>query len=244
MRRQICYRAIIYLVTLFCSADLIAQSNGNGLGSWSVLNVEMKLNDKFSAFIEGQLRSEKFYNDFFYHEQKGGISYSASKNVEFLVGSGQYATYASGGNFKSPVSNHEFRLWEQLTIKNDLKRLKLEHRYRIEQRFRSDGYRNRFRYRLNAIVPINNTSVVNGTLFTSIYNEIFLTDKGPYFERNRFFGGLGYQISRTLTLQTGFLRQFDYSKDSKSSKDFLQTSIYISLRDKDTEGGRHPSTID
>jgi hypothetical protein len=47
-------------------------------------------------------------------------------------------------------------------------------------------------------------------LFASIYAEIFLTNKGQYFERVRFFGGLGYQFSNPFTLQVGWIRQFDY----------------------------------
>lgn len=45
-----------------------------------------------------------------------------------------------------PYVNDEFRIWQQLVLTNNIGRIKLEHHYRIEQRFTSNaGYRNRFR---------------------------------------------------------------------------------------------------
>ena len=75
-------------------------------------------------------------DQFYYHELKGRVNFKPDKNVAILLGTVKYANYSNGGNFKSPVLTHEFRLWEQLTLVNTIDRLKDEKRYRIEQ----DGY--------------------------------------------------------------------------------------------------------
>lgn len=235
--------AICSLAMLFISSAV--KSQNNTLGAWHIINTEYYLSKKWNLWGEAQLRSQKLSNEFFYHELKGGVNYKPNKNLAILLGTGQYETYSNGGNFKSPVLSLEFRLWEQVTLVNNINRLKIEHRYRIEQRWRTDGYRNRFRYRLNPIIPINKTTINKGTLYASIYNEIFLTNRGQYFERNRVYGGLGYQFSDPFTLQIGWIRQFDYAgNNTKSKKDFIQTTIFFRLNQNKSSHETHPSSMD
>ncbi|MFK5073629.1 DUF2490 domain-containing protein, partial [Klebsiella pneumoniae] len=83
-------------------------------------------------------------------------------------------------------------------------RLKIEHRYRFEQRFiNGDSYRNRFRYRLNTILPINNKVIQKKTFYLSLSDEIALNNRDVFFEQNRIFAGAGYGISNQVTIQAG-----------------------------------------
>ena len=84
---------------------------------------------------------------------------------------------------------------------------------------------------MNPIVPINKSTVEKGTLFASIYAEIFLTNKGQYFERARFYGGLSYQFLNPLTLQIGWIRQFDYlGNNTGRKKDFFTNNFILSAK--------------
>ena len=132
-----------------------------------------------------------------------------------------------GGNFKTPMINDETRVWEQVTMNQNISRVKFEHRFRAEQRFTYSGYRNRFRYRLGIIVPINKKTVEDNALFTYVYDELFFTDNAPYFERNRLSAGAGYKFNKTFTLQAGFLNQFDYKINSELSQNYLQISLSV-----------------
>lgn len=237
-------KSIVCYISAFLLFNTKGSCQNNYLGTWNVANFQYSFTNKTSIWAEGQLRSQKFVNNFFYHEIKTGINYKPNKSIGILVGIGQYNTYTIGGNFKTPVTAHEFRLWEQFTLVNNIGNLKLEHRYRIEQRWRNEEYRNRFRYRINPILPINKNKLQNKTLFATLYDEIFLSDKPGYFERNRFFAGFGYQFSNSITLQSGFIRQFDYSPSQSSTKDFLQTTLFIRLQHNNETTDLHPSSID
>jgi hypothetical protein len=233
---------ILMLALLFCNAG---KSQTPGLGTWNVLNAELSLSDKWKLFTEMQLRSQKFYDHLNYHEIKGGISFDVTDKASALIGLGQYVTYDPTGNFKSPVSNSEFRMWEQFTLTNNLDRLKLEHRYRAEQRFTSGGYRNRFRYRINAIVPINKTKVEAKTFYLTAFDEMFVTNRKPYFERNRLFAGSGYSFSDLFTLQAGWIRQFDFRSNLSSiTKDYLQVSLLFDFETHKSKREKHPSSMD
>jgi len=236
----------IILPTIFIlliSTNTKAQRKG--LGSWSMGNVQYHINEKWQAWTELQARSYKFYNDFYYHEVKAGIQYNINKSASTLFGTGQYVTYSEGGNFKSPTLTHEWRVWEQMTLTNNIDRLKLEHRYRVEQRWLTAGYRNRFRYRLNAILPIAHKKLEPHTFYLNAFDEIFLTDKKPHFERNRFFAGAGYVFTKGFTFQIGALRQYDYRLNGTTTTiDFLQTSLFFNIHNADIKREPHPGAVD
>jgi hypothetical protein len=235
-------KSVCLLLLVFASFPGVAQNDK--LGTWNIVNVQYHLNRKWNAFFEHQLRSQKKFDDFFYHELKWGVGYNVTDKLSVLVGNGFYRTYSIGGNFKSPITSSEYRLWQQAVLTNNINRVKIEHRYRAEQRWFTDGFRNRFRYRANAIFPLNKPSIQKGVLFASAFNEVFLTDKSPYFLRNRFFAGIGYQFSKPFTLQTGFVRQADNNGQRMNGKSFIQTSLLFNFRNHNAEREQHPSAID
>ncbi|OZI07148.1 hypothetical protein BWI93_16360 [Siphonobacter sp. BAB-5385] len=188
-------------------------------GSWFIGTVVLPGGEKkWGGFAEVQARSNSVFQEFFYSELKGGVTYDINKNFTVGMAGGRYATYDFQDLSAGPL-NTEGRMWEQLVINQYLDRLRFEHRYRVEQRWFTfrDGthpYRNRIRYRLNMFIPLNNKSIKEKTYFISIFDEIFLNPKGPTFERNRLFAGLGYQITKHWTVQVGWVNQTNYSPAS------------------------------
>lgn len=199
------------------------------LGTWNIVNAKVKIDDRWSFFVETQLRSLSFYNRMNYYEIKGMAGYSFSPQFQTGLGLGSYNTFQSDGNFKKPMLNREFRTWVQAVLRQEAGRLNIEHRYRAEQRFTSNGYRNRFRYRLNVACPINNREIAIGTVYAIVWNEIFLNNRAPVFERNRFFTGAGYEMSPTTAIQAGFLSQYDYSPSGSTVLKYLQLSLLLSF---------------
>lgn len=223
----------------------ITVSSQNDLGSWNVLNFNIKINSKWNTFAETQLRSLSFYDQFHYYEYKAGGTYKVNSNFSLSTGIGSYNTYSEGGNFELPFQNKETRTWLQVNMKNDLEFMTFDHRYRAEQRFTSNGYKNRFRYRLHAIIPLNNKKIVPKTYYLSIWNEIFFTDKEPFFERNRSFIGFGYEFSEKIALQTGYIHQFDYKINDETGRDFLNLALLYTIDlNKKNATNFLPSTTD
>jgi hypothetical protein len=206
-----------------------ANAQNSGLGSWNILNVKYNLNSKTSIFAETQLRSLKFYSNFHYYEYKGGINYSLYKNVKLTLGMGSYQTYNEGGDFVLPKNNDEFRVWPQVALTQSIKKISIEQRYRTELRFTSNGYRNRFRYRLGVSFPFGKEIREVKPFQISFSNEIFFTDKEPYFERNRMQMALSYKASRSSAFQLGYLHQFDYKINDETGRDFLQVGYFIEI---------------
>jgi len=219
--------------------------NTKDFGGWYVGNFLYKADSSWNFFFETQTRSQKVGDIFFYHEFKGGFSYNILKKHSVLFGFGDYKTYSSTGNYKPPMLAKEFRIWEQLTLNNNIGRLKIDHRYRIEQRWLNGEFRNRFRYRINPLIPVNHKTIVDNTFFVSLFEEVFFTNTAPYFERNRFFAGAGYQFSSLVTTQLGWIRQYDYRKiDDGTGKNFLQLTMFFVIDHSHNARERHPGTMD
>ncbi|MFN6259897.1 MAG: DUF2490 domain-containing protein, partial [Bacteroidota bacterium] len=137
--------------------------------------------------------------------------------------------YREGGNFVKPKNNDEIRLWPQLVLFQSLFGLKIEQRYRMEMRWTSTGYRNRFRYRVGASYPFRIRNNTSKAFQASFSNELFFTNNEPYFERNRFQVGLSYKVTNATTLQIGYLHQFDYRINDEIGRDFFVLGYFIEI---------------
>jgi hypothetical protein len=79
-------------------------------------------------------------------------------------------------------------------------------------------------------VPLNHPKIETGTIYLGVYDEIFINDKATFFDRNRLYGGLGYQYANNIHFQVGVLRQ----EVQTASKTFLQFGLIFNtdLRNK------------
>lgn len=66
----------------------------------------------------------------------------------------------------------------------------------------------RFRYQLNATLPLNKPNLQKDAWFIKASNELFLNAiKTNEFDRNRLNFNLGYVLSPMLTLEAGYMKQ-------------------------------------
>jgi hypothetical protein len=222
---------------------LLIAAQTDGLGSWNILNLQYKWNDRFSGMAEGQVRSLRFYTDFHYYEYKGAVTYKAMPGLRLSLGAGRYVTYRPGGDFVEPRANDEFRLWPQVVLDGALGRLRIEQRYRWEMRYTSFGYRNRFRYRLGLSYPFGAPRNGERPYTISASDELFFTDQEPYFERNRAQVTLNRRITPGMALQLGYLHQFDYRINDEIGRDFLVVGVYLELHRKKDQAPISPEVL-
>ncbi|KAA9327618.1 DUF2490 domain-containing protein [Hymenobacter busanensis] len=196
-------------------------------GSWFIGTLQLPgtAEHRWGGFFEAQARTNAVFRQYFYNELKGGVSFDIDRNFTALLGGGRYATrdYQDWG--AGPL-NVEKRLWGQVVLSQQTSRLKLEHRYRVEQRwfrYRADtsSTRLRLRYRLNAFLPLNHKTIGPKTVFLSVYDELFLNPNGPVFERNRVYGGVGYQATTHVALQVGWVHQANYNLPAFKQGQFI-----------------------
>lgn len=228
---------------MLCITALTHAQKDKVWGSWAIKNVEYEFAKNFIGYFELQTRSQAMFNHYNYYEIKGGIQYRINKNYSTMIGFGNYGTY-NWKNIRGAKTQDELRLWEQFVISQPLDRMKFEHRFRAEQASINGRYRNRFRYRINIVVPLNKKKVEKNTVFISAFDEIFLTDTPPYFMRNRIYVGVGYQATKFLTINTGWVNQFNYNLSNKGGKNNLLISLNFRFLRDDNKYDRVPTIKD
>ena len=145
-----------------------------------------------------------------------GLEYFVRPDVRLTIGYGFIETYPYG-EFAVPRAFPEHRIWQQLLVQQELGRIKLAHRYRLEQRmignattgqFENGRYENRMRYMAKATVNITHGE---HPIYAALYDEVFVNfgkDVGyNIFDQNRLYGAVGYTISSNFKMELGYLYQ-------------------------------------
>ena len=66
----------------------------------------------------------------------------------------------------------------------------------------------RFRYFLALKIPLSTKENYAAKFYLSAYNEIFLNTETSIFDRNRLYGGLGYNLNKAIRFELGYMNQF------------------------------------
>lgn len=196
--------AVLILVLIL---PISAKSQDSTFGNWLIYIGSKKLNEKWNIHNEVQYRNYNAIGDLEQLLLRTGLGYTFNEGKNnVLLGYGYILSENYIDNSTEKVTVNEHRIFQQFTSKQKVGIVGLSHRYRFEQRFVESTYKMRFRYFLALKIPLKNDD--SNKFYFSIYNEIFLNAESAVFDRNRLYGGLGYQISKGVRLEAGYMNQF------------------------------------
>ena len=223
-------KGIFYLIcSVFISINVKAQNPvekaENELGNWLMYFGTHKISEKYSLHYETQLRNYEIISNFNQLLPRVGLNYHIDENSIVTAG---YAFIPTQNEFDKGWGKEmvtENRIWEQFILRNSINRVKIRHRYRLEQRWVKAGditnYKNRARYMLSLKLPISKNK--ESPLFISLYDEIFLNISDNPFDQNRLFAALGFQVNKQMNIQLGYLRHRAGSLDLNR----LQLALFL-----------------
>mgnify|MGYP006073447319 FL=1 len=210
---------------VFISNNIKGQNPEENLGNWFMYFGTHKLSEKYSLHYETQLRNYELVSNFNQLLPRVGLNYHIDKNTSLTAG---YAFIPTQNVFDQGWGEEmvtENRIWEQFILKNVVNRVKIRHRYRLEQRWVKLGeettYKNRARYMLSVKLPISKNE--DSPLFISLYDEIFLNISDNPFDQNRLFAALGYQFNKQMNFQVGYLRH----RSGNLNLNRLQLAVFL-----------------
>lgn len=224
-------KKIIFILTLSLFFNLQSNAqNDEHLSGFSSLSLTYKFNKKWYGYVELQERSIADFSKIDYYEVKGGMGYNINGSNQAFIGLGRYANYKD-----SRLSREELRFWLQYTFSKNISRVKFEQRVRLEKRLFhnpvTDANTNteRYRYRLNLIVPINKEKVEAKTIFLNTYDELFIGPEKPTINRNRMYLGGGYQFTKSFGASLGYLFQREFGATANSNFHFLFCGLNFTI---------------
>lgn len=189
----------------------------NDLEAWYMVFVDAKVSNKLGIHAEAQPRNYQIISTRQQFLLRTSLDYFATENTTFSIG---YGNITSSSYFMESLFlpkpevqiTKEHRIYQQILLKQKFGKVRLNHRYRLEQRWESTSletnFSNRFRYFLEIDVPIWTAKNEIKQIFYSFYDEIFLNISDKPFSQNRFFHALGYKMSEFATFKVGYLYNF------------------------------------
>ena len=215
-------KIVLIIILAFSITPSLAQHHSEKTGAWFMYFGLNRVSEKISIHSEVQHRNFTVGSDLEQLLLRAGLNYHLKPNLMVSAGYGHISNYAYQ-NQDQGATAIEHRIWQQLIARGRLFGKPTEHRFRYEQRWVEGSFSQRFRYRFLVNIPLTNDELMPKTLYISLYDEIFLNiQKDGIFDRNRLFGALGYQVSKAVHLQAGYLRQ----TVTDFSKNYLQFAIF------------------
>ena len=201
-------KTILVTLAILLALPTIVNAQDSNLGNWLIYIGSKKLNSKWNIHNEVQYRNYNAIGDLEQLLLRTGVGYNVNDMNNVLLGYGYILSENYIGESDDKISVNEHRIFQQYITKQNIGKVSLSHRYRLEQRFVEEDFKLRFRYFLSLKIPLKIKEKGTSPLYLSAYNEIFLNSKSSIFDRNRVYGGLGYNLSENIKIELGYMNQF------------------------------------
>jgi hypothetical protein len=155
-------------------------------------------------------------------------------NLQTSLVFGRYTTFSSGEKtFQSPTLAEEFRVALQLGLKNNIGKFQVDHRYRFEKRYYTNGNRGiRVRYRVGVSIPLDEKKLTS----LSASNEFLIAiNSGSAiirYDKNRINLGITRKLSNMVSMQVGYLSQYDSKSADEPGNSFFVYSLFLNISRK------------
>jgi hypothetical protein len=211
----------VLLVAWGSVAPMYAADSEDDLGSWVGANTALRYSDRWSLFLQGEVRTWEPVSNLNELLFRAAGHYDFNKRYMGAFGYVRVETWPYSDSRYNKF--YENRIFQEFLIKASWGRGKVAHRFRLEQRWITTQefgreYSNRARYKLGYTLPLKSDKLGPGTSFFKVLNEVFIDfDRGDYWfdleeaeaglNQNRLWVGGGRQFTALSKLEIGVLWQ-------------------------------------
>ncbi len=221
--KRIVYLLLLCLVLVHNTTTAQRIKDPNAVGWYNVFGT-ISANKNISLWLEYQWRREEVITNWQQSLARVGLQYNFKNNVSAMLGYGYIVTFPYGDYPAGKYHIPEHRIFEQLVWNDNIGRLYLNHRLRLEQRFVGKVnhaaseftltdwlYMNRARYQLRAAIPLNHKKLEDNTAYIAGYDELFIgfgkNVNQNIFDQNRIGLLGGYQFNKRVRAEAGVFNQ-------------------------------------
>jgi len=179
---------------------------------------QTRLTNKSGVWIDLHLRLNEFGSEKHTALARIAYMYYLTDHTKLSAGYAHQTLYGHDGNPNVP----EHRGWQQIQWTEKKRGFNMMQWVRLEERFRekvSEGeltgdyaFNYRIRYNMAFTIPLTGKEVAPKTPFLFVNNEVFINFGkeivNNYFDQNRAFIGGGYQFTKHLNAQLGYMYIF------------------------------------
>ncbi len=208
---------LFFLVTLSCFSQTVEKHVHSREQLWFGYFNQTRLSNKFGVWLDVHYRQTgNFVERPFQFIFRPAVTYFIKDNLRFNVGYALVEHFPAKG---LETTRPEHRAWQQIWWNQKYSGLTTLQWLRLEERFNRKiandvllddyNFNYRLRYNMSFFIPLKGKEIVANTPFVAVMNEVFLNFGGKIvyntFDQNRFFAGFGYQFSKHLNGQLGYM---------------------------------------
>jgi hypothetical protein len=192
---------------------------------WPMITLEQPLyKDKVSAYLYLQPTMTDDFTAPVPFVYRGALIYSPNKAVDLWAGFDQHYSYVDGPQLL------ENRLWQQVSVDNKIKKLGVNNRLRIEERFLTGIAETSFRlrYRMRFTYPLSKDK----RWYAATSDELLInlntvsSQRRSGFAENRLYLGVGRKINDYMNLEGGYQMGL---VDLGRGTDLIRHSIVVNM---------------
>ena len=218
LKKKINRIALTFMLTL----PVLLSAQDSNFGNWLIYFGNKKIDTKWNIHNEVQYRNYNVIGDLEQLLLRTGLGYTFNEGKNnVLLGYGYILSENYIDNTDSKETVIEHRIFQQFISTQTIGKVKLNHRYRFEQRFVEDDFKLRVRYFLGLNIPFEKTN----KYYFSAYNELFLNTENAIFDRNRIYLGLRLKVNDNIKIETGYMSQLFET----SSRDQLNVMTFVTF---------------
>jgi len=206
-------RTILVSLFILCVSGTYAQQSKNIYCDnlvWTQYQLRGQFTDKWSLHTDVGYRTHDYLKEKAQYLFRIGVIYQLSTKVNIQAGYAYFSTNQFLNGY-SEVMRPEQRLYQRITVMQQVGRFEFRHRYRLEERLNQniskgvlqEGYTGSFRfgYQIYVSCAFNNVKIKEKTIYGFASDELFVSF-GKHvvntFDQNRAAIGLGYQFTKGL----------------------------------------------
>ena len=188
---------------------------------WLGVFNQTRFSPRWGTWTDLHLRlHDHFVHDLFQGVARVGLTYYLTDDVRLTAGYAYVHHFPDGAR---TVGQPEHRLWQQVQWFTKFPKARLMQWVRLEERFRQHVLNNedlgsnfdfnyRTRYNAALFLPLTKNGFEPGGLQFLLNDELMVNFgeeiRYNYFDQNRLFAGLVYQVNKHAQLQGGYMHLF------------------------------------
>ena len=218
------------------NSPIIVRDNMVWVGYFSMI----KINDKWSLNSDAQFRTRNEVKNYSQALLRKGLSYKLNEKVDVTLGLAHFRFFITNDKTRG-----EWRPWQEIKISDQIGKIKLSHRFRVEQRFNETvknreatndyQFNFRFRYRFDLRYPILKENKSGNNIYALIGNEIMVNAgnniSNNYFDQDRLYVGVNYEINKKIALQLQYMHIWQQASNglTLNSNEVIRFNIYHTI---------------
>ena len=201
---------------------------------WASYSADQTVKGRWGVHFDTQWRRLESRISWYQFQVRPAVNFRVSPRLQLTAGYLYSHNFAFSDLDNAPLLA-EHRIYQQAVFSGRIRKLRVAHRLRAEQRFiggdplEARRYQNRFRYQPRVEIPLRGSREAGAAWYVPLSFETLMgtaKERGAFLDQNRIYVGMGRATSGFRT-ELGYVCQWVVGRSDRPSQ--LNSTVQVSL---------------